>query len=468
MLKSAIFSTLIVTIISLSFLCTGNGPTAGIETGNPAMTACAKTALSLLSDNSVWQPAAYLVSGKEQLDPSTILPTKSSSPLAKQTASANTDSSTINEKTFILQRVDTIINVSKVFVNDTIIKTSTRSDTTTQSERPSATTDTTTIITEKLITTKIVVVDTITVYDTFTVTHYDTIKSGDMMENTSSKTTAPGTIITTTQPEASVIPVTKEMDVYLDIISSTKRFSVPANYSSNITESYSKISRTGAVGLLTLSEVYSDGDGDGNLLAGKSGTVPIADLHAEYSLQNEQQSLLVRFDAGNDKLFSKITDNRVHSLHRVKKIDNTIGEEISYTKIQSFSSNDSSLLTVSRSNPIDSISSATIHYSIISPDPSANQAPDKLASVHYTAQYRKGNFISIKMDILPDLLIGAETTLTSAKIRSFIDFGKGSGGVFEGVINYAEKQVYGTYSENGTEFDFLFNATTNESSFLKK
>jgi hypothetical protein len=312
------------------------------------------------------------------------------------------------------------------------------------------------------------VVDTVTVYDTFTVTHYDTIRSAEMYNTPTTKTTTPGTKITTTQPEASVNPVTKDMDVYLDVISSTKRYSVPANYSSNISEIYSKISRSGSIGLLSISEEYTDGDGDGNLLSGATGTIPIVDLRANYSLQNEQQSLLVRFDAGFDRVFSNITDNRISSLHRVKKVNNSIGEEISYTKIQSFSNVDSSLLTVTRSNPGDSVSSTAIIYSIISPDPVTTPAPDKLSSVHYTAEFRKGNFVSVKIDILPDSLIGSGITLSTAKMRAFIDFGKGSGGVFEGIVDYTTKQVHGTYSENGTEFDFLYEASANEGSFQKK
>ncbi|HEX2955672.1 MAG TPA: hypothetical protein VHO70_02500, partial [Chitinispirillaceae bacterium] len=344
MLKPAIHSTIIIAILSLSFLCTnGTGPVSGIETGNPVMTACARTALSLLDDNSSWQPATYLVSGKEQLDPNSILSTQPSTSLSKRSASTDTSSSTSREKIIILQRVDTIINVSKVFINDTITKTISRSDTTTQSEKLTPEADSTRIIAEKLVTTKIMVVDTVTVYDTFTVMHYDTIQSIKTSADTPPRTTTPGTKVIMTQPEASVSPITKGMDVYLEIISSTKRYSVPANYSSNISEIYSKISRTGSIGLLTLSEEYTDGDGDGNLLSGTAGIIPKVDLRANYLLQNEHQSLVVQFDAGPDRAFSQINDNRINSMHRIKKVDDRIREEITFTKIQSFSDIDSGI-----------------------------------------------------------------------------------------------------------------------------
>jgi hypothetical protein len=313
------------------------------------------------------------------------------------------------------------------------------------------------------------VVDTITVYDTFTVTRYDTIKSNEMSADTpSSKNSTSGTKVIMTQPEASVNPVLKNMDVYLDIVSSTKSYSIPANYSSNISETYSKISRTGAIGLLTLSEEYIDGDGDGNLLSGKTGTIPIADLYASYSLQNEQQSLVVQFNAGPDRIFSQINDNRISSLHRVKKVNNSIGEEITYTKIQSFSDIDSSLLTVTKSNPSDSVSYSAILYSIINQAQPATPGTDKLSMVQYSAQFRKGTYTSVKISIQPDSLPDSRSTLSKAKLHIFIDFGKGSVGSFDGSIDYQAKQVQGIYSENGTEFDFSFNNNSGESTFEKK
>lgn len=468
MLKSAIFSTLIVIIFSLSFLCS-TGPISGIETGNPAMTACARAALSLLGDNSVWQPETYLVSGKKQLDPGTILSAQPSASLSKRTTNTDTSSSASREKIIIIQRVDTIINVSKVFVNDTITKTTSRTDTSRASESQKAETDSTTIITEKQSTTKIMVVDTVTVYDTFTVSHYDTIKSREMSADTpTSKTTTPGTKVIMTQPEASVNPVIKNMDVYLDIVSSTKSYSIPANYSSNICEIYSKISRSGSIGALNISEEYTDGDGDGNLLSAIDGTIPIVDLRASYSLQKEQQSLIVQFDAGTDKVFSQITDNRIHSLHRVKKVNNSIGEEITFTKIQSFSDVDSSLLTVTKSNPDDSVSYSGIFYSIINKTAPATPGADKLSMVQYTAQFRKGPYTSVKFSIQPDSLPDAGSALSKAKLHIFIDFGKGSAGSFDGSIDYQTKQVQGIYSENGNEFDFTFINGSNESTFEKR
>jgi hypothetical protein len=469
MLKSVIFSTLIVTIISLSFLCTNNiDPVSGVETGNPAMTACARTALSLLSNNSVWQPETYLFSGRKQLDPSSILPPQPSSSLQKSLTSTDTGSSTSSEKTIIIQRVDTIINVSKVFVNDTIIKTISRSDTSIMQNKAASKTDTTTIIADKLITTKIVAIDTIIVYDTFTVTHYDTIKPTDMNESTSQKLSSAGTKITITQLKASVSPVTKEMAPSLDITSPTRSYSVPVNYSSNTSEIYSKISRTGSIGVLNLSEEYTDGDGDRNLLSGATGSIPIVDLRANYALQNEQQSLFVRFDAGIDKAFSQNTDNRIHSLHRVNKINNQTGVEVTYTKIQSFSDIDSSLLTIKNASPDDSVASFVVLYSIINPPSPATPGANKLSTVQYTAQFQKGSYTSVTITVQPDSLPDVNSILSKAKLLIFIDFGKGSVGSFDGSIDYLAKQVQGTYSENGTEFDFFYEAALNESTFQIK
>ncbi len=469
MLKSAFFSTLIVAIFSLSFLCTNSvGPVSGVETGNPSVTACARTALSLLNDNSAWRPETYLVSGKNQLDPGTILPTQPSVSLAKRSSSADTGSSTSSEKSIILQRVDTIINVSKVFVNDTITKTVSESDTSTRSDKVTTGTDSTTIIAEKLITTRIVVIDTIIVYDTFTITHYDTVKTTETTEVPMNRNTTGGTKITVTQPEASVNAVTRDTDVYLDIVSSTKSYSVPANYSSNISEIYSKISRTGSIGLMTLSEEYIDADGDGNLLSGAIGTIPIADLRASYRLRNEQQSLVVQFDAGPDRAFSQINDNRINSMHRIKKVDDQISDEITFTKVQSFSDIDSGLLTITRSNPSDSIASSTIRYSIIGSDKQAASGLHTLASIQYTAQISKRAYSSVTIRITPDSLNGTAVAISKANLYIFIDYGKGSGGVFEGILDYTTNQIHGTYSENGTQYDFLYDTNSNESFFQKE
>jgi hypothetical protein len=152
----------------------------------------------------------------------------------------------------------------------------------------------------------------------------------------------------------------------------------------------------------------------------------------------------------------------------VKKVNNSIGEEVTYTKIQSFSDLDSSLLSVNRSSPSDSIASSAILYSIINQTSPAISGADKLSMVQYTAQFRKGTYTSVKISIQPDSLPDAHSTLSKAKLQIFIDFGKGSVGSLDGIVDYQAKQVQGTYSENGTQFDFLYNSNSNESTFQKK
>ncbi|HEX2955311.1 MAG TPA: hypothetical protein VHO70_00680, partial [Chitinispirillaceae bacterium] len=116
----------------------------------------------------------------------------------------------------------------------------------------------------------------------------------------------------------------------------------------------------------------------------------------------------------------------------------------------------------------DSIASSTIQYSIISPDQLTATGPHYLASIHYTAQISKRTYSSVNIQVTPDTLTETTTAIPKAKLYIVVDYGKGSGGVFEGVLDYQAKKVHGIYSENGTEFDFLFETSSNESTFHKK
>jgi hypothetical protein len=469
MLNKTFHTLLIIASVLLPTLCVKcSSPVSGVETGNPAMTACAKAALNLLSNNTVWQPESYLISGKNQLDPNSIISSNQTQSLSKRTA--QTDSTSLDgAKPTIITRVDTIINVSRVYVNDTITRTYNKADTSVFLDRSNSTSDSATVITEKTVSELLFIVDTVTIYDTFTVTHYDTIiKWGE-----AAKPDLPtiGNKTTISQPTPTVTAESDDMNVYLKVVSESKRYSIPADYTSSTSEMYSRISRSGSIAAMSIFEEYSDADGDGNLLFSASNGIPIVNLNASYSLSNKKQLLLVQFDPGTDRSFSHAADNKIHSLHKVMKSSDIINEDITYVKTESVSDKDNFSLSIFKSAQNDSISSVTTTFSLVASDPvsGTNYDSGRLCKAQYTAQYRNCSAESVNLTIIPDILLDAASPPLKASLKAFVDYGKGSTGIFEGVIDYTNKSVSGIYSENGTEFEFSYDDSTGESDFeIKK
>ncbi|MBN1602354.1 MAG: hypothetical protein JW915_12145 [Chitinispirillaceae bacterium] len=467
MLNKLINTWFHITIMLLPVLCVKcSSPVSGVETGNPVMTACAKTALNLLSNNTVWQPESYLISGKDQLDPNSIV-SKQPQSLSKRTASTDSTSYDVT-KPAIVKRVDTIINVSKVYVNDTITRTSLKSDTSLLT-RSDLSNDSATVITDKTVSELIFVVDTVFVYDTVTVTHYDTIaKWGEIA---SPNNTTSGNKVTIYQPTPTVTAESDAMNVYLKVISQSGMYSIPASFTSNTNETYSRISRSGTIASITIFEEYSDADGDGNLLSSTENNIPLINLMASYSLSNSKQSLSVRFDPGKDRTFSNTADNHIHSLHKEMKSGDVTSEKISYTQIHTNGGEENFSLTLLRMPQNDSVLLETTDFSLFVSDPASGTTnnSNELVKAHYAAQYQNRSLKSLDLSVIPNSKINATSTASKAALKIFVDYGKGSTGIFEGSVDYISKTVSGVYSENGNEFEFNYDGTSEVSDFeIKK
>lgn len=450
-----------ITIMLLPVLCVKcSSPVSGVETGNPVMTACAKTALNLLSNNSVWQPESYLISGKDQLDPNSIV-SKQPQSLSKRTAPADSTSYDVTKPT-IVKRVDTIINVSKVYVNDTITRTSLKSDTSLLTNISDISNDSATVITEKTVSELIFVVDTVIVYDTLTITHYDTIvKWGEIaLPSTGSK-------VTISQSKPVVTTESDAMNVYLKVVSQSGMYSIPATFTSNTNEIYSRISRSGTIASIGIFEEYSDADGDGDLLSSTGNNIPLINLEATYTLSSVKKSLSVLFDPGKDRTFSNTADNYIHSLQKEMKSGDVTREKITYTQLLQDGGEENYSLTLVRMPQNDSITQEKTDYSLIVPEQTygSDNNITKLGKVHYSAHYQNLSLKSMNLSIIPDSHLKPSSVASKASLKAFIDYGKGSAGIFEGIIDYTNKTVSGIYSENGIEFKFNYDGASEKSDF---
>jgi hypothetical protein len=427
------------------------------------MTTCAKTALKLLGDNSTWQPESYLINGMKQLDPISIIPTNSSQTLSKRTAALDTAGSPVDRSLIIIKRVDTIINVSKVIVNDTITREYEKTETILDlnAKMPA---DSTKIVTVKSVAEQIVILDTVTLYDTFTVIQYDTLKTAEATSNPDLSRFS-GTKVTVSKPATSVNAKADGNDVYLDIESSSQKYTVPADYISLTTEVYSRISRSGSIASTNFSEEYTDIDGDGNLLTSSNNSTPLVELKAIYGIQNEKQSLSVQFDPGVDNSFSQTADNQIHLLERENEVSGYSSENIIFSNTHLTSGIDSSSLRIIKSTQNDSISAEITTFTIVNKDVFHSTTNSKLVKMQHSIQFRSGSAHFVNLTITPDSLLDVSTTPSKATIKIVIDYGKGSTGVFNGSIDYTKKTVTGVYSENGKEREFRYDDVKEESYF---
>ena len=214
-------------------------------------------------------------------------------------------------------------------------------------------------------------------------------------------------------------------------------------------------------------EEYSDADGDGNLLFSTENRIPQVKLIATYSLSNSTQALSVLFDSGKDRSFLNTADNRIHLLEHVKKSGDRVSEKITYTKVQQLTSEEHYSLSIDRIPQHDSVSLESTVYSLIVSDQTSGSDDNtkKLTKAHYAVQYQNRSLKSLDMSIIPDSNLDATQTISEAALKCFFDYGKGSTGIFQGTINYTDKTISGIYSENGTQFEFTYDGTSETSEF---
>lgn len=307
MLKAAVKLLPVLSAAYLLFL----NCSLGTETGNPGMTTCARSAFEPLLTVDQWLPSSYLVNGISQLDPGFIHTDLTETPsLAKKTISAeDQDSFTI------VYRTDTVITIDTVYIVDTIVETSIKSDTVVKHQENSP--DSSLVFSERLHNDSIFLVDTVIILDTVLVTRIDTIGID--------KGPFDPIIVEVSPVTVTLSEYTPDSVIYLI----TRRTSQPAirlvlrspPITYRFDSSLISLSRKSTLSGMDIYEEYRDSDGDGMLYLSKTTASPRSTLFASYSRDNSGTELYVRFDAGQDNTFSSTSDNRILSLKRISMVD---------------------------------------------------------------------------------------------------------------------------------------------------
>lgn len=419
----------------------------GTETGNPGMTTCARSAFEPLLTVDQWLPSSYLVNGISQLDPGFIHTDLTETPsLAKKTISAeDQDSFTI------VYRTDTVITIDTVYIVDTIVETSIKSDTVVKHQENSP--DSSLVFSERLHNDSIFLVDTVIILDTVLVTRIDTIGID--------KGPFDPIIVEVSPVTVTLSEYTPDSVIYLI----TRRTSQPAirlvlrspPITYRFDSSLISLSRKSTLSGMDIYEEYRDSDEDGMLYLSKTTASPRSTLFASYSRDNSGTELYVRFDAGQDNTFSSTSDNRILSLKRISMVDQMKIQEVLYGNEYVNPQKDTVTLSVEKR---DNTKSELIRYTCIRGDDPDTHTENRLVKINYELSFTSGPLREIKIRIIPEVPLEAGQDPSRASMEAFINYGKGVAGDFQGIIDYSTGLVSGIYAEGGIEYEVEYRTDT--------
>ncbi|HON11125.1 MAG TPA: hypothetical protein PLE24_09675 [Chitinispirillaceae bacterium] len=443
MLKAAVKLLPVLSAAYLLFL----NCSLGTETGNPGMTTCARSAFEPLLTVDQWLPSSYLVNGISQLDPGFIHTDLTETPsLAKKTISAeDQDSFTI------VYRTDTVITIDTVYIVDTIVETSIKSDTVIKHQENSP--DSSLVFSERLHNDSIFLVDTVIILDTVLVTRIDTIGID--------KGPFDPIIVEVSPVTVTLSEYTPDSVIYLI----TRRTSQPAirlvlrspPITYRFDSSLISLSRKSTLSGMDIYEEYRDSDGDGMLYLSKTTASPRSTLFASYSRDNSGTELYVRFDAGQDNTFSSTSDNRILSLKRISMVDQMKIQEVLYGNEYVNPQKDTVTLSVEKR---DNTKSELIRYTCIRGDDPDTHTENRLVKINYELSFTSGPLREIKIRIIPEVPLEAGQDPSRASMEAFINYGKGVAGDFQGIIDYSTGLVSGIYAEGGIEYEVEYRTDT--------
>lgn len=443
MLKAAVKLLPVLSAAYLLFL----NCSLGTETGNPGMTTCARSAFEPLLTVDQWLPSSYLVNGISQLDPGFIHTDLTETPsLAKKTISAeDQDSFTI------VYRTDTVITIDTVYIVDTIVETSIKSDTVVKHQENSP--DSSLVFSERLHNDSIFLVDTVIILDTVLVTRIDTIGID--------KGPFDPIIVEVSPVTVTLSEYTPDSVIYLI----TRRTSQPAirlvlrspPITYRFDSSLISLSRKSTLSGMDIYEEYRDSDGDGMLYLSKTTASPRSTLFASYSRDNSGTELYVRFDAGQDNTFSSTSDNRILSLKRISMVDQMKIQEVLYGNEYVNPQKDTVTLSVEKR---DNTKSELIRYTCIRGEDPDTHTENRLVKINYELSFTSGPLREIKIRIIPEVPLEAGQDPSRASMEAFINYGKGVAGDFQGIIDYSTGLVSGIYAEGGIEYEVEYRTDT--------
>ncbi|MBN1760267.1 MAG: hypothetical protein JW863_18210 [Chitinispirillaceae bacterium] len=443
----------IFTIVSAGvwILCScTNGPVAGTETGNPDITACLASALSLFDSTEAWVPSTYLVDGERQLSPQNVYSPPSTGKVAKRAATDSTPA----DKEGGSVGYDTVFIVDTLFNRDTVILETVTYDTI--NEQFGADSAINELVIQQILYDSVFITDTQVVRDTFLIVRSDSepaTNTPDSQGNTKIDLTdhtddSASTYSVERDPETGeIVLIIPPANFETSGATATPSFEVRSD------SSLQMIARKVTISGVSVEEIYMDADGDGMMTTAQNNVIPLLGCTGIYTGITMRLDLAVDFDAGVDHLFSTDRDNRIRSLWRRKVVvDGTI-EQVRYGNRYFGQNGDTCILLRERDlPPADSTTRIVERYLCRSGADPLDHRENRLFSCRRTIDYRTGNIRNIDLTVTPSAELSAGAVPEQGSLKALIDFGKGLTGVIDAVIDYTDGTITGVYAQAGTEY----------------
>ncbi len=448
---------LIVTIFAGALLlatCT-SGPVAGTETGNPDITACLESALSLFDTTDRWIPSTYLVDGERQLSPDNVYNPPLVANVAKRKGTDTVGE--VPDGSMVLY--DTVIIVDTTFRYDTLVLETITLDTAHQYFEEADTQIVGELISQQRLYDTVFVIDTVVVLDTFLIPGVDTAYEA----NTPGRSTTTTNIDMTGKSADTSLsyqvernPVTGEVVLTSNWgATSGNSFNQPSFEVSSDT-SLEMIARSIRIAGVLVDEAYRDADGDGIFTSAGSGMIPLLSWTGVYSFCAFHVEIATDFDAGDDQVFSTSTDNRIHSLIRnTMKIDGST-EQVRYGSRYFGQSGDTCVLLREKDFPWDSIARVVTRYLCRTGNDPIDHRKNRMIACQQQVGYRSGHISTIDLTVLPANELAEGNVPAMATLTALIDFGKGLTGRIDAQVNYTDETITGTYALAGKEYSLFY------------
>lgn len=455
----ALTATILTAGILLICSC-GTGPMAGTETGNPDITACLESALTMFETVDAWMPSHYLESGERQLNPENVYTIPTVASLAKRTSA---DSST-GESTTTTVRYDTIFVVDTVFFRDTIIIDTLVLDTTDTGSAEGGS-SVNQVVVRRLQVDSVFIADTQVFLDTFLVARTDSgstkisdISSEtvrlDMTERTGDATSDDYTIMRDSLTGAVILT-----GGGIESVEDTT--DPPLDYEVNSSQTVQLIARNISVGDVAIAEVYRDADGDGNLNAAFSGLTSLLAYSRVRTGGGAQVDLLVDFDAGIDQSFSTGSDNRIHSLRRKTLYDGGAMENVRYGNRYLGEREDTVQLVRENETGTGSIARTECNYFCATGSDPVDHRSNTLLFVRQSVDFRSGDIKNMIITVLPEEPLEPGVTPVHGNLTAALDFGKGLAGRIDATVDFGNGNINGTYAQAGVEYSLYYHRSDN-------
>jgi hypothetical protein len=171
--------------------------------------------------------------------------------------------------------------------------------------------------------------------------------------------------------------------------------------------------------------------------------------------------LTVLFDAGNDRRFPSIGDNRVVQLDREMRLFQRTLERVSYCNRTVLSTGDSIELTFDKHQDTGLVKDASIRYTSIPGKDPADHRDNRIARIHKALSFRDPMVQSIDLHILFDTPKNPRPFYDNARVIAKMYYGKGRTGRFEGILRAHDGKLFGIYIENDEESTVEYVRATN-------